>query len=270
MTIQLPPEFDLPDVDSMVDRIVAAEPARRSGWPVILVALLVAAVGVGWSIVANRPDNVAIPLESPHSSRSTPGQTTSAAETPTPQPTEPTPSTSMAPSMPVETVEPSTSAPSTTEPPTETTVRQVAGAGFVTPSGRIACVMSSSGVRCDLQRGIDEENLWNLPADRGGCQLGGWGSTLKLNGTSALGCTGDTIRPNAQLQNNLYPQDIAWWDANRDLSVDSDTGPLAGLPYGQTLQSGSIQCSSESVGVTCTNLDTGSGFFISRESYQLF
>lgn len=256
MTIQLPPEYDLPDVDAMVDRIVATTP-RRSGpnWTSLLLAgLVIAAVAIGWIVVTRQPDQVGIPLQN----------SPSLTATPAPQPSETT-------STPVTTPTPSQS---TTQPIATPTglVRGVGAAGFVTPSGRIFCSMSAGGVRCELYRGTDQENLWDLPADRDGCMLGGYGSTLLLTQDEGarLGCTGDTTMNDAALVDNPNAEMTGWWDQARDPQVETVIGPAAGLGYGDALVAGVMECRSESVGVTCRDTSSGAGFFISRERYEIF
>jgi hypothetical protein len=42
------------------------------------------------------------------------------------------------------------------------------------------------------------------------------------------------------------------------------------LDYGQSSCAGPMLCQSSKSGVTCTNTDTGHGFFLASESYRLF
>ena len=155
------------------------------------------------------------------------------------------------------------SAPVTDVPnPVPAALRQITEGGFVSPSGKIGCAISTSGVRCDYGMGATEPN-WQLPARPTECQLD-WGDSLTVDSSARLTCHGDTVFPAADVGAQ------SWFDPARDASVNSDHGALAVLGYGQTLQAGDFYCSSEATGVTCYNSITGAGFFISRDSYRIF
>lgn len=122
---------------------------------------------------------------------------------------------------------------------TETTVESGGNTGpghFVTPSGNIGCVIGAGQARCDIS-----QRSWKptpppepCPVDYGqGIQVG--------SAEAAFVCAGDT-----------------------------SLGGPATLGYGQSSRRGPLLCVSSQDGVTCTNTSTGSGFFISRQSYQLF
>ena len=42
------------------------------------------------------------------------------------------------------------------------------------------------------------------------------------------------------------------------------------LPYGQTLGAGLLRCESEESGITCHDIESGRGFTLSKERYELF
>jgi hypothetical protein len=46
------------------------------------------------------------------------------------------------------------------------------------------------------------------------------------------------------------------------------TGPV--VPYGTDSQVGHFVCASREAGVTCTNSETGHGFFVARDRYRIF
>jgi hypothetical protein len=52
-------------------------------------------------------------------------------------------------------------------------------------------------------------------------------------------------------------------------ALGSGSGEWPALGFGQTRSLGTITCSSEPVGMTCTDAGTGHFFRVSRESYQL-
>ena len=75
------------------------------------------------------------------------------------------------------------------------------------------------------------------------CELD-WGQGLSVaaNGAADFVCAGDTAL-----------------DSQRRV-----------LPYGDDAQVGPFTCASREAGVSCRNRGTGTGFFISRERYDLF
>jgi hypothetical protein len=124
----------------------------------------------------------------------------------------------------------------------ETVEDDLSGAGnhgprhFQTPSGNIGCYLDASGARCDI-RG----RSWNPPPAPASCELDyGQGLTLGRDGASFV-CAGDTT-----------------------------LGGPATLAYGSSAQRGPFLCESEAAGVTCTDVGTGAGFFVSREDYRIF
>lgn len=109
--------------------------------------------------------------------------------------------------------------------------------GFTSPSGNIGCMMDSSHVRCDIR-----QRDWEPPAAPPGCEYNyGQGITLNPGGSPRFVCAGDTALAGG--------------------------GPLA---YGQSNSAGVLRCDSAMSGITCRDVETGRGFSISREAYQLF
>jgi hypothetical protein len=117
---------------------------------------------------------------------------------------------------------------------------------FASPSGNIACVITGSGdselvtrgVRCDI-----DERDWSPPPRPADCELDyGQGVVLGVGEAAQLLCTGDT-------------------------TIGRDTEPLA---YGDAITAGPIRCESAQSGITCRDVESGHGFSISREAYQLF
>lgn len=109
---------------------------------------------------------------------------------------------------------------------------------FRSPSGNVGCQISTTSVRCD----IDERN-WSPPPKPADCRLDyGQGVAIGAGGQAHLMCAGDTAR----------------------------TGSAEPLAYGSAIRGGPIRCESAESGMTCRDTETGHGFTISRESYQLF
>jgi hypothetical protein len=68
-----------------------------------------------------------------------------------------------------------------------------------------------------------------------------------------------------------------------EIGLDDNDGPGAevrcapfragderALPYGHALEIGGLRCDSDEAGMTCTDLGTRRGFFLSRASYRVF
>lgn len=111
------------------------------------------------------------------------------------------------------------------------------GARFATPSGNIACAMTTD-VRCDVG-----ERTWDLPAAPADCPLAfGTGAVLSGAGSGELSCVGDTV-------------------ADPDLTV---------LGYGEAVEYEGVVCVSRETGLRCENRETGHGFAVSRAAYELF
>ena len=121
---------------------------------------------------------------------------------------------------------------------------------FLSPSGNINCSMSlqsdfvlngvkqtgSNYVQCELS-----DYTWQLPQD---CPSGVVGVAFRSD---------DTAPPRAGCWKFPHQTPLPW--------------PT--LDYGQKRTVGAITCDSEPSGVTCTNINTGHFFRVSRESYQL-
>ena len=117
---------------------------------------------------------------------------------------------------------------------------------FASPSGNIACVITSSGddelvargVRCDI-----DKRDWSPPPRPADCVLDyGYGIVLGVGEAADLLCAGDT-------------------------TIGRDSEPLA---YGDAITAGPLRCESAESGITCRDVESGHGFSISREAYQLF
>ena len=107
---------------------------------------------------------------------------------------------------------------------------------FSTPSGNIGCVMNPEYVRCDIRR-----RDWKPPPRPSDCELDfGSGIELADEKRAHLVCAGDTT---------LGAADV--------------------LEYGASSRVGPYECVSAAAGITC-QADSGHGFFLSREAYELY
>lgn len=133
-------------------------------------------------------------------------------------------------------------------------------AAFTSPTGRIVCLMDGTQVRCEYLAEAD----WNAPKPAD-CSASA-GRTLVVAAGSQAGCGGDTLAGSAKPGS----PETGWFDQSKDTVSNHDQVQQAALGYGQRLRVGGFECLSESRGVTCTNVVTKAGLFISRESYELF
>lgn len=109
--------------------------------------------------------------------------------------------------------------------------------GFTSPTGRIGCLIEVRSVRCDIS-----ERDWEPPEPPDTCAYSyGQGLMLKAGAAAEFVCAGDTA-----LQSGKP------------------------LPYGRSISAGSLLCESARSGMSCTDRETGRGFSISRERYEIF
>ena len=110
---------------------------------------------------------------------------------------------------------------------------------FQTPSKNIGCYVSGKAARCDIR-----ERDWKPTPEPKSCKkIGldyGQGIVVAKNHAEFV-CAGDT-----------------------------SLGGPATLAYGRASQRGVFRCESEEDGITCTNVENGHGFFLSRQSFRIF
>jgi hypothetical protein len=120
------------------------------------------------------------------------------------------------------------------DPPPEPEPQELTA--FSTPSGNIGCVMDPEYVRCDIR-----DRSWEPPPAPSSCELDfGQGIELANETRSHLVCAGDTT---------LGAEDT--------------------LEYGETSKVGPYRCVSAAAGMTC-QAESGHGFFLSKETYELY
>ncbi|WP_232662034.1 serine/threonine-protein kinase [Pseudonocardia sp. TRM90224] len=111
-------------------------------------------------------------------------------------------------------------------------------ARFKTPSGNIACQMSTTEVRCDVLT-----QSWDVPPTPASCR-GTWaqGTVLAAGRPGELSCVADSL-------------------AAPELGV---------LEYGEAVQLAGVVCVSRQTGVRCESRTTLHGFSISKAAFELF
>lgn len=129
----------------------------------------------------------------------------------------------------------STSADGAT-PPADRVVTKLTG--FTSPSGDIGCYIDRESVRCDIA-----ERDWQPPKPTTRCRFDyGQGIFLTPGGAPEFVCASDTA-----------------------LQPDGDP-----LPYGSSISAGLLRCESAESGITCRDTESGRGFSLAREAYELF
>lgn len=111
---------------------------------------------------------------------------------------------------------------------------------FRSPSRNIGCYLLDGTARCDINH-----RDWSPPPHPAWCSQEvdfGQGLTVGMSGRARFVCAGDT-------------------------ALDPSGRPL---PYGATDKVGVFVCGSATTGITCTNLRTKHGFFISIQRYRIF
>ena len=109
--------------------------------------------------------------------------------------------------------------------------------GFISPTGNVACMIVMDLARCDI---IDRD--WSPPPRPADCEFDyGQGIEIIVGQSAAFVCAGDTA---------FGTEDV--------------------LAYGDAITAGPLRCESAAAGVTCRDTDTGHGFSLGLEAYQLF
>jgi len=109
--------------------------------------------------------------------------------------------------------------------------------GFTSPTGNIGCYIDRKSVRCDIG-----DRDWEPPRAPKSCDLDwGQGIALSAGGAADFVCAGDTT-----------------------------LGAGDALDYGRSIGAGLLICESEESGMTCRDAESGRGFTISKQSYEIF
>jgi hypothetical protein len=120
-------------------------------------------------------------------------------------------------------------------PPADRTVDELTA--FSSPTGNIGCLIDRRSVRCDIG-----DRDWKPPAAPPSCELDyGQGIELRAGGRAAFVCAGDTA-----------------------------LGGGEQLDYGSSIAAGLLRCESEESGMTCRDTETGRGFSLASEGYDIF
>lgn len=120
-------------------------------------------------------------------------------------------------------------------PPADVEVSELTG--FSSPTGNIGCYIEPGTVRCDIG-----ERDWKPPAKPADCGGDyGQGITMDAGGAPEFVCANDSA---------LGAGDV--------------------LDYGRSIGAGLLRCESAATGMTCTDTETGRGFMLAKESYELF
>ncbi|MCV7040785.1 hypothetical protein BST36_04670 [Mycolicibacterium moriokaense] len=109
--------------------------------------------------------------------------------------------------------------------------------GFISPTGNVSCAIAVNLARCDI---IDRD--WSPPPRPADCEFDyGQGISIAPGEPATFVCAGDTT-----------------------------FGAEEVLPYGKAITAGALRCESAESRITCRDVQTGNGFTISRQAYQIF
>jgi hypothetical protein len=116
--------------------------------------------------------------------------------------------------------------------------RQVVDSTFFTgASGNIGCLIDVDYVRC----GVGEKD-WSPPPRPAECEGDyGYNIALEPGGRAEFVCVGDSV--------------LGLGDA---------------LAHGESIGAGPLQCEGAESSITCRDVESGQGFSMSREAYELF
>ncbi len=156
---------------------------------------------------------------------------------------------------------PTTDGGRTSAPTAPTYDASATGAAFASPTGNIVCMLAGDPQmnRCDIT-----ERTYKAPARPADCPLS-YGSSFALDGVASIGCVGDTVLGQA-----APGTDYTSWFTGPGVTSPVTGQPIAILAYGESIKVGAVVCGSAKNGVTCTDVDSGHGFRVSRASYEIF
>lgn len=137
-------------------------------------------------------------------------------------------------------------------------------AAFVTPTGNLACTVSSTTAVCQASDMTFTPQADHLVADTiGDCTANEADAMMLAPVRGAWTCPPQPLAPQADLDLG------GWWAAE----VNAETTDVGGvdaavLPYGVSLTVGSVTCMSGENGVSCSSNEIGQSFFLSRTTYN--
>lgn len=235
----------------------------------VFAALSLAACGGGAEGVGDQPSQTTVTHSSQTTTSSTTTETAAPARTTSPAaPDASAPSSTTASAAPGDESEtgtqtPAGSAPSTGDPgepeiPGANRLgHKTSQAGFVTPSGKIACTYYAMGTnefaRCDLRSG-------SLPVPqelKDDCEFDMGGSMIVDTKGARPNCVSDVTAVQATAQ----AQEARWWTPELGATANDE----AILPYNYSVGVSMTRCESRPTGVTCRVGDHG--FRINDSSY---
>ncbi|WP_109470915.1 hypothetical protein [Ornithinimicrobium cavernae] len=137
-------------------------------------------------------------------------------------------------------------------------------ASFLMPSRNVACVLQPDHVVCQIdgkqysagQADINPEAFQGCDPRRADAMSVGGGAD------PSWACLPYDIRPGTDVAAGG-----AWAGPGVGATDTLDGRTVALLPYGSTLRLGNVSCTSDRLGVDCTDLTTGRGFQLARETY---
>lgn len=137
-------------------------------------------------------------------------------------------------------------------------------ASFLMPSQNVACLVLPDNVVCQIDgKNYDARSGDIDPAAFEGCTPAE-ADAMSVGGgiDPRWSCLPYDLRPGTDVTSGG-----AWSGAGIGASTTLDGATVAVLPYGDTLRLGNISCTSDRLGVRCTDLTTGHGFQLASGRY---
>lgn len=138
-------------------------------------------------------------------------------------------------------------------------------AAFVTPSGNMACVLTSVAATCQIDDKTYTPGAGEMvPGTVGACGPAEANAMVTVAESAAWTCVSEALSSDARLTAG------GWWEPQVDRdTLEVDGARVAVLPYGERLQVGPVWCESTENGVVCANPELdGRRFVLSRGSYS--
>ncbi|MGD8149172.1 hypothetical protein [Ornithinimicrobium sp. Y1694] len=139
-------------------------------------------------------------------------------------------------------------------------------AAFVLPSGNVACTINEITAVCQVEDRVYSPSSEHLVSNLLGDCTASEADAIMIVGEGESGAW--TCIP-GELVDQAWVAAGGWWArANDSETIKPGRRTLAVLPYGSSIQVGSVSCISSQDGVQCSNSETGRSFQVSRNSYR--
>ncbi len=136
-------------------------------------------------------------------------------------------------------------------------------AGFVLPSGNIACSVTAASAVCQVaEKGFTPQADHLASTLVGGCTAEEADALMLSAERGAWTCLPEPLLGQAAVDAG------GWWAQEAGETADVDGTTVAVLPYGSSLTLGPVTCTSAQDGVRCDSNEIGKSFLLSNTTYQ--